>query len=461
MHVVGPLVTLLALPAVGVLVWMAARPRTALYILIALVGLLEVGSLGFVPALSLFYVRLPGYLALPDMMLGVITASVLYDVSRGRRELKGLGPFTWPLLLLTVALMMGLVTGYFNPASDSIALLNSARVLVFLLVVPFLVVSLVTTERHVIRFLAVLFGTIVFKALEGVFLVISQRGPVIEGDPASYFEHEGPWLLILGLLTALAMGLGRHRLPRWALVLVPVAAAAVLLSYRRSMWAATVVGALFVLFAGLSYRGRMRVAVTTLVVLLMIPLTTGLTDSVGLSQAIERESSNPVLQRAQTLTPDALAARKEDIYRARERENVGRELQGSPLLGLGLGVGWREYYALPVEYEGARIYVHATPLSLWIKLGIVGLLGNLALIFVGVRTAFRLRRAPHPLIAAWALGLAGALLGLAVSELSGSHTGSGLRMTILVAANVGLLATAARCFGHSQDSQRSLSAATT
>ena len=154
------------------------------------------------------------------------------------------------------------------------------------------------------------------------------------------------------------------------------------------------------------------------------------------------QSDTPIAQRVQTLSPDKVAATPDDRYRLDERANVVGELRDHPVSGLGLEVPWHATVrSLPVEVNPDHLYVHVAALFWWLKLGVLGLLAYAGLLAAGLWLSLRLwLRDARPAVRAFGLGSLCAVLGLVVIETTATFTGSDPRFTLLLAAQLGLLA---------------------
>ncbi len=96
---------------------------------------------------------------------------------------------------------------------------------------------------------------------------------------------------------------------------------------------------------------------------------------------------------------------------------------------------------LSVEHEEGRQYVHFAALWFWLKLGILGLLAYLAFIVGAALLSWKVwRSSAEPLLSAFGLASLAALAGLVVLETTASFTGIDPRFTVLLAAQIGLLA---------------------
>jgi O-antigen ligase len=125
---------------------------------------------------------------------------------------------------------------------------------------------------------------------------------------------------------------------------------------------------------------------------------------------------------------------------------VTAEIRAHPITGLGMLVPWSaSARPLSVEHENGRLYVHFAALWYWLKLGILGLLAYLGILIGAAVMSWQIwRRSREPLIRAFGLACLCSMAGLAVVETTGSFTGVDARFTVLIGAQLGLLALLSR-----------------
>lgn len=427
----GPAGLVLPLAVVGTLL-LLQHPRLALATLLALVVVCEGNEATLVPALEAVYLPLAAGLAPVDLLFGVVLAAAALEVGRRGEPLRLPGLLTLPLALLVLAIGAGAVAGLANGASAG-DVVNAARQLPYLILLPLVVVNVIRTRQEVLLALGLGVALAVLKAVLGLLTVATGRGRLVDGSTITFYEPVGNWLMLvalLGVLAALVLRV-RDRLPVWVLVGAPFLLASLALSLRRSFWIALALGALLVLVLGVSPLGRRLLAPTAV----LVAAGVWALGSVGF------QLQGPVAERVASLDPGRIQANVEDRYRLDERANVLADIGARPVTGLGLAVGWSSAArGLPVEHENGRDYVHMVTLWYWLKLGVLGLTGYLALMAASCATAWRVwRRADDPLLRS--AGLAGlcSLVALATIETTASFTGVESRFTVVLGAMLGLL----------------------
>ena len=412
-----------------------SNPRLALGLAVGYAILFESSTpnaLGFTT--DQIHDPLPGHYSELELLLVVATCAVLIDATRRRRIPLRPAPFGPAITLLVLGLLTGALVGHyagagFNPITEEI------RGVLPLIVVPWVTVNAIRDSkdlRRAITFVAVL---TVVKAALGIVGVLSHVGVTASGTTITYYEPAANWLAMTYVLTILASIAGRvpvRRLARWATVLVFLSLA---LSLRRSFWLGTIAAIPFTVVIVMPPVGRR----------FLIPAAAVLAAAVwiAVSTGFAIDSQSPVGQRIQSISASRLAANPEDRYRLDERRNVVAAIRGSPLVGLGLAISWKERYPLSVQQpgQGGRTYVHMAVLWFWLKLGVAGLIGYVTYLLTGIVVGARVFHQHHDaLIRVAAAGAAATLAGMAVVETTATFLGAESRTTVLAGGMAGLLA---------------------
>jgi hypothetical protein len=231
-----------------------------------------------------------------------------------------------------------------------------------------------------------------------------------------------------------------YKSPLWMILGSPLLVASLALSYRRSFWIGSVLGLLLVFMFGLSPSKR-RLLVPTVV---FVAAAIWLAGSVHFQA--QSQSQLPIIHRVESLVPSKITMNVEDRYRLDERANVMAEIRAHPITGLGMLVPWSaSARPLSVEHQDGRLYVHFAALWFWLKLGILGLIAYVGLLIGAAVLSWRVWRSRRePLLRTFGLASLCGVAGLAVIETTGSFTGVDARFTILLAAQLGILALLAR-----------------
>ncbi len=380
----------------------------------------------------------PWYQGLPVIMLGptdflafVLLAGVVLEIGRDHDAERLLGPFTAPMLLLAVATIGGVVMGRTSGAT-TIEIFPQVRPLLFFLVLTPVAGYVLAKEQRWRTTLTVAAVVIPAKAVVGLATRF-YGGELTPGqDPVTFYEPTMNFLMVVYLLTLLGAAIRQVSLPRWIWLSSPILFLALLLSFRRSFWVALLLGLVLVGLAAAGRRGRPFVVIG----LVALGLALWTVVSVGGST----DSTNPIIDRAQSLSPSRLQATSGDRYRLEEQRNVVAEVQAHPVTGLGLGIPWTQRYAVSESHPGGRYYTHVTPLWYWLKLGLIGVVAYGWLAVSAVLVAYRrFRTARDRLVQVVGLALSAGWVGLVVAELTGPFTGIDFRLTVVACLALGWL----------------------
>lgn len=426
---------LLAAAVLGVLLLDRVRVAVGLPLVVAV--LVENDPYAGVSLGGVVYAKVPGLpiTALEAMLLLAVGAVVL-DVSRRGRLLTP-RTFRGPLVLVALALVFGVVTGL--AAGPVRPVVDQARVILPVIVVPLLLVNVVRSEHDLRRAIGLIAALTTLKAGIGVLAVAGNTGSqALAGEShLTYYEPTANFLSMLVLLGLVAAAFAGAHLG-WRKAAGALVALSLLLSFRRSFWIGTVatLPVLMLVASGRTARRLFLPAVAVIAVAVYALIASG-----ALGQSLD----SPVGKRLTSLSPSQLVSNPEDRYRLDERKNVLATLGDHPVAGLGMARPWPARYPLSVEHEGGRNYVHFALLWWWLKMGVLGLIAYVAVIGMAARVGLRIwRDSADPAVRAAGLGTAGAFVGLAIAETTASFLGADIRMTVVAGACLGLLAAAER-----------------
>jgi hypothetical protein len=417
-------------------VLLVTRPLLSATIVLGLTIFCEGPYFGLLNFTSHLYGQLYRDISVLDVLVGLVVVSGLLDVLRARRALRMPGALGLPLLLLALAMLASVITGHGSGVSVRYSIF-SEHVLAYLLLLPIVIANLDIDDQRIKQLLGGAMALAILKAILGLIEIREHLGTQIEGSSTlTYYEATANYVMMIALLTLLVAAITRAKPPLWTLLGCPLLFASLLLSYRRSFWIASALGLLLVVVLATSPSGRR----------MLVPAALAMATAIWLLGSIHFQSNLPLVKRVTSLSASSLEANREDRYRLDERANVLGEISRHPITGLGMGVPWQATVApLSVEHEGGREYVHFAALWYWLKLGILGLLAYLGVLAGSVVVAWRAwRHSREPLLRAFALASACGIVGLATIETTGSFTGVEARFTVVLAAQVGLLALIAR-----------------
>jgi O-antigen ligase len=420
------------LVVVGALI-LLRRPVTAIALVIGLTALCEGPTFGLFHFTSDLYVEVYKGMTLVDLLMLLAVVVIALDAIRHRDRMRIPRPMLPGFVFLLLGMIAGAVTGRAASGLGLRQLVLLEIVLFSLLLLPVAIANLRITRRQLLALLGYAMALAILKAAIGLIEVAGHYGEPIEGSATlTYYEPAANWVIMVALLTIFAAVVARVKMQPWMLLGSPLLVACMVLSYRRSFWIATVLGLLLVLLLGLSPAGRR----------LLLPACLVIAAAVWLLGSIHFQDQLPVVKRVESLAPSKLTTNVQDRYRLDERANVLGEIRAHPITGLGLGVPWQATVrALSVEHENGREYVHFAALWYWLKLGILGLVAYIAILAGAALLAWRVwRRSAEPLVRAFGLASMCAVAGLLAIETTASFTGVDARFTILLSAQIGVLA---------------------
>jgi hypothetical protein len=423
---------LLAPLALAAAVILLHRPVAAVGLVLVLTVVCEGPTFGFLHFTSHLYDEIYKGLTPLDILVALAVLAVGIDLIAHRRPLRVPLPLMPGLAILLLGMLAGGVTGHAAGVSLR-AVMLSENTLAYLLLLPLAIGNLNIGRRQVMLALSGLMALAVVKAGLGMIEVLGHYGQSIEGSSTlTYYEPAANWLIMVALLSVFAALVLRARPPVWMLAGAPLLIASLVLSYRRSFWIAAVLGLLLVLLLGATSAGRR----------MLVPVGLAVALAIILLGSIHFQGQLPIVKRVESLNPTSLSTNAEDRYRLDERANVLGEIGRHPITGLGMKVPWEAIVQpLSVEHEEGRQYVHFAALWYWLKLGILGLVAYVSLLIGAAVLAWRVwHRSGEPLLRAFGLASLCGLAGLVTIETTASFTGVDPRFTVLLSAQVGLLA---------------------
>ncbi len=432
---IGP-VAILAPTLAGAALLLLWYPKATLAILLCGAALIEPVDPGLLPTVNQFYNVVKVSLTPIDVLFFITIAGVLLQKARASERVDFPAPLAPAIGLLVAATISGIITAVASTADVSAGdLYHRAMNDAYMVVIPILVFNLYRGTSALRTFMAVFAAIAAVKGLSGTYAALSGTGTKLIGESASYLEPTPNLIMVTYLLGVVAAVVRKVRLPLWAYGGAGFAFLALVLSYRRSFWIATVIAIVLILIIASRKRGRAMIVVGALALVMAVFAV----NSVGSLET----SSAPLLKRAQALTPNGLEENRGDRYRNDERANVIENLEEAPLTGRGLGVPWRVKKPLAELHD--RTYVHFALLWFWLALGPLGVLAYITLLASGIWiSSIVWRRHPDPMIQIGAIAATGAVVAIGIVELTAAFTTIDSRFTIVVAAGFGWLVAAWR-----------------
>jgi O-antigen ligase len=400
--------------------------RPEMVLLIILVGIATFVNVDLIPRYSGIYAT--DFLLLS--LLGVIAARWLVD-----RDFKLVRtPLDWPTLSFYGFAMLSTFIAIAESRVTPKQSLDEMRYMTYYL--SFFVVTNLVREKRQLRallrgilFLAVLVAVamIVQYVLGAQIHLLSGRVETLTTDGTRYegiariIPPGEP--LLFGAFVVLAAILVLNKFTAaslWRVLLCGLLGLAIILTFRRSVWAVTGL-ALLIIGIVANQEGRRRLWGWGVAVIVAATLAFVFVD--GESNSQTARLTKAFVERFQTLFEDKTFESKNAStlrWRDFEYKHAIPQIISHPLFGLGLGAVYRPY--LPgVDHErfDGRRYIHNGHLFIMMKAGMLSYLGLLWLTFTFLKRGFKnWRRMQNGQTKAVVLGLTLAYLGTFISAVS-------------------------------------------
>jgi hypothetical protein len=411
----GSFTHVLALGVVLLPVALWKRPYIAPAVLLGAAVLVEVGpavpSIPITSSIPMFEGLGPTHVNGADMLL--LTVLFIY-LAKGRDWGTRVIPRTHvSLAVLAVLGCAGLAIAVGQSHDGSLRTgLMQVRPWVYLAATYFLTSAFVRDRRTIRALLWTFVGTVGFKAVQGLYVWISEREMVPR--PESYISHEASYFFVIFVVLVAALWLfGQSgKLRTWATRLLPIVILAILANNRRVAWEMLAAGLLC--FGIIAYkalpirRGALGKAIAALVLCSVVyfPVMWNSNSGLGAPARAVKSQVSPNWRDASS-----------DIYRVKENANLELNIkQGGPL---GKGYGVKINYALPIvdisSIDPVIAYVpHNQVLDVLVRMGFLGGVAVWFLIGAGIISGSRLAWVRDPEVAVIGLVVACALVTYAI-----------------------------------------------
>lgn len=426
---IGALLLPLGLVAILILL---LRPVLCMCLTVGLAVVCQGPAFGLLTFQSHLYDSVYKRLTPLDVLVLLAIAAAGIDMIRTRRRLRIPRELRMLDVFMVLAMISGIVVGRAAGGSTKFLFL-SVNVFLYVVLLPLAIANLDIDARRMRTLMAVLYGAAVYTAIIGLVELVAGKGIEVEaGASLTFYEPTPNWLVMIALLGIVAAVVGRVRPPRWMVASAPLLLVETILSYRRSFWVATALGLVLVVLLALSPLGRR----------LLVPVALLVAVAIWIIGSVNFQSSSPIVKRLTSLSPSKLTTNVQDRYRLDERANVLADLKRHPVSGLGLLVPWEaSKQPLSVEHQGGREYVHFGALYWWMKLGILGLASYVLLLASMALFAWKVwRRGREPAVRTFGLASLCATAGLLAAETTATFLGDELRFSVVLVAQIGLLA---------------------
>ncbi len=425
-------------PALALLCVVLLRfPGVAFALMVGIAVMAEAEATGVLPSGAPYLDTAVSSLTPPDLLLLIGLGGVLLRFVTDDERPRLPNPLTIPLILLALALAAGTIVALSaHPTPDKGELFHRGMHIAYVFLVPLLAVNVIRDTRALKTFAVVVAALGAIKGVAGLYIAFGGFGTTVEQETITFLNPVPNLMMLILALGVVAALVRKVKIPVWMIAAAPIGLLSLVLSFRRSFWIAAAFTLVVVVIVASRRRGRavLAVAGVTLALTVTAALTIGSADD---------PSASPIAERAQTLTPTGIGENRGDRYREDERNNVLQNIQAHPLTGNGLGVRWKVHQPLAEAHD--RRYVHMASLWYWLALGPLGLIAYLAIFGTSLATARAIwKRHPDEIVQVCAIACFGAILALAVVELTGTFTGVEPRVSLILGAALGWLAAAWR-----------------
>jgi hypothetical protein len=329
----------------------------------------------------------PGHLEGADMLLLVV---LFIYLAKGKDWGTQLIPRTHVSLAVRAVLAcvaLAVVVGHLHHGDLRTGLMQ-ARPWVYLAATYFLTSAFVRDRRALRAALWAFVGTVGFKAVQGIYLWLSNHH--MTPPPEAYITHEASYFFVIFVFLVAALWLfdQKGRLRTWATWLLPLVLLAIVVNNRREAW--EMLGGGMMCFGVVAYkampirRNLLGKAVVALVLCAAVYFP-AMWNSTG-------SLASPARAIKSQVTPSYRDA-SSDVYRVQEDANLELNVkQGAPL---GKGYGVKINYALPIvdlsAGDSVIAYVpHNQVLDVLVTMGLLGGVAVWFLIAAGIISGARL-----------------------------------------------------------------------
>lgn len=287
---------------------------------------------------------------------------------------RGLRIYAWPIGLLLVLALVSSISAYFFFENKLKDILYEARIFIYWLIVPAVVVVL-DSRKKLDRFLVALLALgvllasmVLIQSFTGLTL-LSARSAAVELSTANEVYSDvvrsslgqGVYVILFSLFLLIARYLLKVAKPLAYAPLIVVLAAGVLSTFGRGVWVASAIGALFMgLLVG--EKGIFKILLGGTVVVLVAAVLLSVSRPQMLNALSDRVMSidTKVVQQDESL-----------VWREIEREYAYKKISQYPF-GIGLGGDYQPIRNRQMKPEQTR-YIHNSYLYLALKLGLIAI----------------------------------------------------------------------------------------
>ncbi len=323
--------------------------------------------------LYVFYwpTRLTGLVERPiGFLLLYILFVVICQRFVGRQRLLQGGKLLFPLLLLLLCVVVGVVRGMTSGGTFKIIVLE-VRPFLYLFEAYLLAYNLVSHRKHIQAFLWMIIACAGLKALVGIYIYLA----VFHGSMVGHNElmaHEESFFFVALILLVILFYLHHRYRPQLyvALLVLPFILIALVLNQRRADYLALLMGLLVAWVLVIIVKPRARKALL-IALLIFATLAAGYVLAFGNAGGTLAEPARAIISFYHPDPRDAAS----NLYRVIENFDLQYTARQNPLLGWGFGKPFLQPIALPniLQLDPYYLYIpHNTIYWIWMRLGVPG-----------------------------------------------------------------------------------------
>lgn len=340
----------------------------------ALVFLLLVAG-GFLP--DAFLPRLPiagGTLQPQEIFLVIIAAVLVMKRSQDHKLLERIRPYFWPIFtLMALAFISAVVSKFYLrlQTSDIVDELRPFLFWIYALLVPLAINDKADFKRFLKAVVIAAMVLALAQTLQALLAFPLIHGGRIEEASVGFTDYQnairstvpGIYLILFALLFVFAGYLHGKRSFWFTMAAAGLFITALLFTYGRSLWGATIMGLLLLGWqAGFARFWKVLLLGIAALVLLVTTLFLAKPDTY-------------VALRDRALSISSEGTHKSSLgWRFEENGFAWKAFQRSPLVGIGLGANYKPVLLIDTEqdWQSERRFMHNGHLYVLVKLGAVG-----------------------------------------------------------------------------------------
>ncbi|HYU82152.1 MAG TPA: O-antigen ligase family protein, partial [Candidatus Polarisedimenticolia bacterium] len=346
----------------------------------------------------------------------------------------------WPMLLFTIALVLGIIRGALGGGDMYIGLWE-VRYLLYVPACYLIARGALRTPQHVGGLLRIGLAAAILFAIEGAYRRIALIDTGLLGvTPEFSYEHEDVlFLAVFVLLVLAAYVFGAFRRVRVAgLFVAPLMLFTLFATERRAGIIVLFVGILVIAMTTLFVRRKAFIIAAFPILIISVLYLAAFWNAAGIA-------GQPARAIKSLYEPDPRDAAS-NLYRVLETINIDATIHSDPLLGVGFGQQFLMVVGLPdlSWWPFWRYETHNAILWVWMKTGVIGYVLFWVMIGGAIsRAAFAAKRLFDPTLRSAALFCLVAIVGTVVFAYVDLGLVSG-RVMVLLGTALGILAVVER-----------------